>query len=149
MPIRAETRSRALALQLLYAWDIAGGKGGVPGGGAAAGHLDADWGGVLRLAGAGARVEEAALGLATRAVTRRSEIDGHIARAAERWRLERIGVVDRNVLRLGTLELVVGEVPPKVAIDEAVRLAQWFGGAKSPGFVNGILDRVARDLGRL
>lgn len=149
MPIRAETRSRALALQLLYAWDIAGGKVGVVGGGAGGGGLDADPGGVLRLAGAEARVEQAAVGLATQAAARRAELDAHIARAAERWRLERIGVVDRNVLRLATLELVVGEVPPKVAIDEAVRLAQWFGGAKSPGFVNGIMDRVARDLGRL
>ncbi len=46
-------------------------------------------------------------------------------------------------------ELLKGEVPPKVVIDEAVQLAHWFGGAKAPGFVNGVLDRVAHSLGRL
>lgn len=141
MPIRAETRSRALAIQLLYVWDVAGG-------GAASGAA-AGWDGVLKLATSGRRVEEAAVTLAQQAVARRAELDAHIGRAADRWRMDRIGVVDRNVLRLGTLELALGNVPPKVAIDEAVRMAQWFGGEKSPGFVNGILDRVARDLGRL
>ena len=95
------------------------------------------------------RVVEGALVMAERVVKRRAELDAHIARAADRWRLDRLGVVERNVLRIGTLELTEGEVPPKVVLDEAVRLAQWFGGEKSPGFVNGILDRVARDLGRL
>ena len=139
MPIRAETRSRALALQLLYAWDSAGGNSAAV----------SDWEGIGRLARAGPRVGDAAVALAEEVVSRRAELDAHIGRAADRWRIERIGVVDRNVLRLGTLELAAGAVPPKVAIDEAVRLAQWFGGEKSPGFVNGILDRVARDLGRL
>jgi N utilization substance protein B len=50
---------------------------------------------------------------------------------------------------MAILELLEGETPPRVALDEAVRLARWFGGPKSPGFVNGVLDRVARDLGRL
>jgi N utilization substance protein B len=57
--------------------------------------------------------------------------------------------VERNILRLGILELRRGQVPPKVAIDEAVRLAHWFGGARAPGFVNGVLDGIARTLGRL
>jgi len=57
--------------------------------------------------------------------------------------------VERNILRLGILELRRGDVPPKVAIDEAVRLAHWFGGARAPGFVNGVLDGIARALGRL
>jgi len=57
--------------------------------------------------------------------------------------------VERNILRLGILELRRGEVPPKVAIDEAVRLAHWFGGSRAPGFVNGVLDGIAHALGRL
>ena len=72
-----------------------------------------------------------------------------MAQAAENWRMNRIAVVERNILRLGIHELRRGEVPPKVAIDEAVRLAHWFGGARAPGFINGILDGVARSLGRL
>jgi transcription antitermination protein NusB len=50
---------------------------------------------------------------------------------------------------LGIHELRRGEVPPKVAIDEAIHLAHWFGDVRAPGFVNGILDGVARSLGRL
>jgi N utilization substance protein B len=63
--------------------------------------------------------------------------------------MSRIAVVERNILRLAILELRRGEVPPKVVIDEAVRLAHWFGGARAPGFVNGVLDGIARATGRL
>lgn len=141
MSVRTETRSRALALQLLYAWDVPGAhNGGVPQGA---------WARLLALLGPRPRVTERALALAEAIVSRRAELDGHIQRAAERWRMDRLGIIDRNILRLATLEMVTGEVPPKVAIDEAVRLAKWFGGEKSPGFVNGVLDRIARDLGKL
>ena len=58
-------------------------------------------------------------------------------------------MVERNILRLGIHELRRGETPPKVVIDEAIRLGQWFGGPKTPAFVNGVLDRVARSLGQL
>jgi N utilization substance protein B len=104
---------------------------------------------MTELTRAGERQRERAVGLATRTVARRREVDVCIERAAQQWRLERLGVVDRNVLRMAILELLEGETPPRVALDEAVRLARWFGGPKSPGFVNGVLDRVARDLGRL
>ena len=140
MPVRAETRSRALALQLLYAWDLAGAPAAAP---------VETWQRMRSLTRAGSRVEERAVGLATRTVARRAEVDRSIERAAQQWRLERLGAVERNVLRLGILELLEGETPPRVALDEAVRLARWFGGPKSPAFVNGVLDRVARDLGRL
>ena len=142
MPIRAETRVRVRALQLLYGWDVAGTPEtwGAPHPG---------WTRVVQLAGAGPRVMEKALDMAERVVKRRAALDAHIVHAADRWRLERLGVIERTVLRLGVLELAEGEVPPKVVLDEAVRLAQWFGGEKSPAFVNGILDRVARDMGRL
>jgi N utilization substance protein B len=79
----------------------------------------------------------------------RERLDGVVARAAENWRLERIGVMERNILRLAIHELEDPAVPPRVAIDEAVRLAGWFAGPRAPAFVNGVLDRVARDLGRL
>ena len=76
-------------------------------------------------------------------------LDREAEDATDNWRLERIAVVERIILRMGIHELRTGDVPPKVAIDEAVRLAHWFGGARAPAFVNGVLDRVAHTLGRL
>jgi N utilization substance protein B len=77
------------------------------------------------------------------------------AEASENWRLDRLGLVERNILRLGIRELTDETVMPdatksaKVIIDEAVRLAHWFGPLNSPGFVNGVLDGIARSRGRL
>ena len=74
----------------------------------------------------------------------RVEIDGRIRDAAENWRLERMALVDRNILRLGTYEIRHGkDIPFAVAINEAVDLAKRFGAEDSGGFVNGILDRIA------
>jgi len=58
-------------------------------------------------------------------------------------------VVERNILRLALAELAEGATPSRVVIDEAVKLAHWFAGAKAPGFVNGVLDSVARESGAL
>jgi N utilization substance protein B len=58
-------------------------------------------------------------------------------------------MIDRNILRLAAFEIKRGAVPTAVAIDEALWLAHRFGTAQSPGFVNGVLDRLAHDLGRL
>ncbi len=148
MPIRPETRARALALQLLYAWDQAPApERAAAGGGARA--AQGLWARVLPLVPASERVRDRALALAAAAVAAAPRLDAVLADAAMRWRLERLAVVDRNLLRLAVLELDEGVTPPKVVIDEAVRLARWFGGPKSPAFVNGILDRVARERGRL
>ncbi len=76
-------------------------------------------------------------------------LDRAITGAADNWRLDRIGAIERNILRLGIHELRAGMTPPKVVIDEAVRLAHWFGGPRTPAFINGVLDRVARADGRL
>jgi N utilization substance protein B len=76
----------------------------------------------------------------------RAAIDGAIARAAENWTLERMSRVDRNLLRVAVAELFFMEdVPMRVALDEAIEIAKRFGGEDSGRFVNGILDRVARD----
>ena len=76
--------------------------------------------------------------------THRSEIDKHLAGIAENWSVERMATVDRNILRLGTFELLFQpDTPMKVAIDEAVELAKRYGAVESPAFVNGILDKVA------
>jgi N utilization substance protein B len=77
-------------------------------------------------------------------------IDAAIVRASENWRLERMSCVDRNIMRIGVYELSGDDdTPPRVAINEAVELAKRFGTAESAAFVNGILDRVARDEQRL
>ncbi len=84
--------------------------------------------------------------LVTGVLGRRREIDSIIARFSAKWKLERMAAVDRNILRLGIFELCyLDEVPPKVAINEAVELAKKFGDAGSPGFVNGILDAVFQE----
>lgn len=77
------------------------------------------------------------------------DIDARVTRASTNWRLERMTRVDRNVLRLGTWELAHrSDVPRAVVLDEAVELAKRFGSDESGPFVNGVLDRVADDLGR-
>jgi N utilization substance protein B len=136
--LRPETKARARALQILYSMDVAA---GLP-------LVDA----VTRLAqltGPDPSVYDQAEALAEAVVREQAELDRLALGAAENWRLDRIAAVERNILRIGVHELLKGEVPPKVAIDEAVQLAHRFGGAKAPGFVNGVLDNVARGLGRL
>lgn len=74
-------------------------------------------------------------------------VDGAIRKASLNWRLERMSRVDRNVLRIGAWELI-HDVPRAIAIDEAVELGKRFGSDESSSFVNGVLDRVASDLGK-
>ncbi len=78
----------------------------------------------------------------------RSAIDARISAASENWRVERMTPVDRNLLRIGVYELAyVDDVPRAVAIDEAVEIAKKFGTEESSKFINGVLERVANDLG--
>ena len=87
--------------------------------------------------------------LANEVVSEVVALDNRISETADNWRLDRIGTIERNILRLGLHELLGGKVPPAVTISEAVRLAHWFAGSKAPAFVNGVLDSLARQLGRL
>jgi N utilization substance protein B len=74
------------------------------------------------------------------------EIDARLAKVADNWSVERMAVVDRNVLRLGIFELYHGPSTPfKVVLDEAIELAKRYGTEESPSFVNGILDRIANE----
>jgi len=78
---------------------------------------------------------------------RRRELDRWIVGSAQNWRLERMAVVDRNVLRLAVYELLDEEnTPPAVIIDEAVAVAKRFGSGDSGAFVNGVLDSIRRRL---
>jgi N utilization substance protein B len=75
------------------------------------------------------------------------KIDELIGRFAERWDLDRMAVVDRNILRAGVFELLwAADIPPKVAINEALDIARKFSTEESTRFINGVLDRIRREL---
>jgi N utilization substance protein B len=73
-------------------------------------------------------------------------IDERIARHAAHWRLDRMPVVDRNILRIAVYEMMRTDTPPAVVIDEALELARRFSGEESVHFVNGVLDAVRREF---
>lgn len=77
------------------------------------------------------------------------EIDAIITRAAPEWPIDQIAIIDRNVLRIGLYELLYAdksEVPPKVAINEAIEVAKNYGGLNSPKFINGVLGTIYREM---
>lgn len=75
----------------------------------------------------------------------RGAIDAKIGSLATNWTLSRMAVTDRNVLRLGAYEILFGDTPDRVAVNEAVVLSKRYGDRNSPRFVNGVLDRLMRD----
>jgi len=82
------------------------------------------------------------------ALDNKGEIDGLIEAASTNWRLVRMPVVDRNILRVASFEMIgCDDVPVTVSINEAIEMAKRFGDKDSRAFVNGILDRIAADLG--
>lgn len=88
--------------------------------------------------------------LAEQTIGHRNKIDPLIEKCAPEWPLDQVTVIDRNILRLGIYELLFGnyeDVPPKVAINEAIELAKSFGGDSSGRFVNGVLGTIYRELG--
>ena len=136
---RVETRARARALQALYAWEMRGGEGNLE---QVATQVWDD----MSITPDERRVA----GPLVRTVAQRQRaLDDELADVTTNWRLERIGAVERCVLRLGAAELTLGETPPRVVIQEAVTLAERFGSAASARFVNGVLDALARRMGRM
>ena len=135
---RIETRARARALQALYAWDL---------------RHDA------RLDEAAARIwDDLSVAPEERVIAGRivrtlmsdgGRIDAVLRDITTNWRLERLGAIERSVLRLAAAELVRGETPPRVVIQEAVKLAERYGSTQSARFVNGVVDALARRMGRL
>ncbi len=88
--------------------------------------------------------------LAEEVLRKQKVVDEIIEKAAPDWPINKISVVDRNILRIGLTELLFGdraEVPPKVAINEAIELAKTFGGENSGKFINGVLGAVYKELG--
>jgi N utilization substance protein B len=134
-------RAREAALQMLYQWEVGrmpidevcrnfwtGGPAGTP---------PAD------------RVRELAVLLATGVAVRSAQLDPLIVEAAEHWRIERMNVMDRLILRLGVYEFLhEPDTPAKVVINEALELGRTFSADESVRFINGILDAIRRTLNR-
>lgn len=136
---RVETRARARALQALYAWDVR--------------QQDEPLERVATLLWDDLAITPDERRIAGPLVATISKeccaLDAEIADVTTNWRLDRLAVIDRCVLRLGAAELQLGETPPRVVIQEAVRLAERYGSVKSAKFVNGVLDTLARRMGRM
>jgi N utilization substance protein B len=132
----ARRKARELALQLLYQLDVQDEARAEP-------HFSEFWG----RHPVDAEVREFAEALVRGTKLHQDKIDELIEQYAEHWDLERMAVVDRNLLRLGIFELLwSGEAPPKVVINEAVEVAKKFSTQESGRFINGILDRIHKEL---
>src|SRR5665811_679265 len=133
--------SRSIVLQTLFEWDFNNSK-------------DLNIRNVINK-----NIKEFALGLeddvfvftlAEEVLKKQTVVDEIIEKAAPDWPIDKISMVDRNILRIGLTELLFGdrkEVPPKVAINEAIELAKTFGGENSSKFVNGVLGAVYKEIG--
>lgn len=135
---RVETRGRARALQALYAADLR------------------DLAQLRRIAvtvfddlAVEPGERDVASKLIATVVERAAEIDANLVRVTANWRLERLGAIERSVLRLAAAEFARGETPVRVVLQESVRLAERYGTARSARFVNGVLDAYARQMGLL
>jgi N utilization substance protein B len=134
----SRSSGREYALQMLFAHEV--------GGGSAEQVIAAFW----RETPGDPEGREYADAAVRGAVAELGRVDEAIRKASTNWRLERMARVDRNVLRLGAWELMLRlDVPRAVILDEAVELAKRFGSEDSGAFVNGVLDRLASDVGRV
>ena len=135
---RVESRGRARALQALYAWDLRDNED------------------LLRISAmiwddlaVATDEREFAMTLLRVVASDGAALDTELEEVTTNWRLERIGAIELCVLRLGAAELQTGVTPPRVVLQESVRLAERFGSEQSARFVNGVLDALARRMGRL
>jgi transcription antitermination protein NusB len=135
---RVETRARARALQALYAWDMRGGT-----------ELERVATQVWDDLAISPEERRVAGPIVRYVAHRQRDLDAELAEVTTNWRLERIGAVERCVLRMAAAELTIGDTPPKVVIQEGVTLAERYGSAQSAKFVNGVLDALARRMGRI
>lgn len=136
--MRARSRARGWALQALYAWEA---RGADP---EAAVRTVQDLFANLRVSPQNRPYAEVLVRLVA---MNQKQIDRLLQDALTNWRLNRLSVVDRNVLRLGVAEMLfVDDVPPRLTIREMVKLAEKYGTHESPRFVNGVLDAVMRSV---
>ena len=138
--MRLETKGRARALQALYAWDIRGAQPGT-----LERIAEQAWDDLVVSSDERLFATELIRFIARN----QDDLDRALSSVTTNWRLERIGAIERCVLRLAGAELLDGTTPPRVVLREAVRLAERYGTGQSARFVNGVLDAVAREAGRL
>lgn len=130
-------RARAWALQILYRWEATGRESSLR-------DTLVDTTGTRRISPRRLPYVREVLG---QVEAHLETVDRAVEQALENWRLERLAVVDRALLRLAATEILfMDEIPPKVSIQEAVRLAEQYGGPESPRFVNGVLDALYRRM---
>ncbi len=132
----SRTKARARALQALYAWEMRGGSEPLR-------KVERE------LVAVGRPLEPDVRAYTDRLLdlidAERAEIDRRIEELAENWRLSRMTVVDRNILRIAAAEMLfLEDVPPRVSVQEAIKIADWFGTEESRRFVNGVLDALLR-----
>jgi len=135
---RVETRGRARALQALYAADLR------------------DYSLLRKISvqvwddlAIAPEERQFASRLISVILERGAEVDSTLSEVTANWRLERLGAIERSVLRLAAAEFLRGETPPRVVLQEAIHLAERYGTARSARFVNGVLDAYARHVGAL
>jgi transcription antitermination factor NusB len=130
--MRKRTKAREYALQILYAVDITKDD--------PKDCVDRFWEGNEE---SSSEVKKFAAGLVLGVYDNKKDIDKMIAKYATNWQLDRMAVIDRNVLRFAAYELLyTQDIPPKVSINEAIDIAKKFGGPDSGKFVNGVLDKI-------
>lgn len=133
--------SRSIVMQSLYEWDFNGKKPEL---------LDKIIEKNIKEYGPGLEDSGFVWQLSKGVIDCMPQIDKIIEKAAPEWPIEQVTIVDRNVLRIGLYELIYAnkeEVPPKVAINEAIELAKTFGGESSGKFINGVLGTVYKEMG--
>jgi transcription antitermination factor NusB len=136
--MRKRTQGRELALQLLYQLDLRGDD--------VLNEIDAYLEGE---SGGDSEVRSFAKDLLHGYIERRVEIDRRIEEVARNWQLRRMAAIDRNILRLGAYELLYRtDIPPLVAINEAIEIAKKYSTKNSGPFVNGILDNIRKSGAR-
>jgi len=137
--MRKRTKARQLALQILYQIDITHDNSSA--------FLESFW--LNQTEEIESTVRQFTLELVEGIQKYREIIDRKITQFAENWELKRMAVVDRNILRQACFELLYRpDIPPKVAINEAIELAKHFSGIEAGRFVNGILDKIREDIAK-
>ncbi len=133
--------SRSIVLQTLFEWDFKNSKDF---------NIKESVARNLKAFAPGLEDDVFVFALVEEIMKKKGVIDEIIEKAAPDWPIDKISIVDRNILRIGLTELLFGdrkEVPPKVAINEAIELAKTFGGENSGKFINGVLGAVYKEIG--
>ena len=136
--MKRRSKARSWALQILYAGEVTG-----------VADLISIADEHLREKRAGERGKEYTIRLINTVMDKLEAIDGIIIRTLTSWPIDRLSIIDKNILRIGTCELLYfSDIPRAVVIDEAIKLAGMYGGTESSKFINGVLDAIVKTEGK-